>query len=50
MEKDYDLVRDKNQKEFDRSFLEHLRIKIIDIVHLDPKISSKEKEKLCEER
>ena len=50
IEKNHDLVRDKNQKEFDRSLLKHLRIKIIDIVDLDPKLSSKEKEKLCEER
>ena len=50
IEKDHDLVSDKTQKEFDQSHSKHIRIKIIDTVDLDPKLSSREREKLCEER
>ena len=50
LDKDHDLVRDKNQKEFDNSLVKHVRIKIIDNVELDPNLCTKDKEKLCEER
>ena len=50
LDKDHDLVRDKNQKEFDNSLVKHIRIKIIDNVELDPNLCTKDKEKLCEER
>ena len=34
LDKDHDLVRDKNQKEFDNSLVKHIRIKMIDNVEL----------------
>ena len=50
LEKDHDLVRDKNQKEFDLSLDKHVRIKVIDIIDFDQNLSTKEKEGLREER
>ena len=50
LEKDHGLVRDKGQKEFDNTLVKHLKVKIIDNVDLDPSLSTKDKEKLCEER
>ena len=50
LEKDHDLVRDKNQKEFDLSLVKHVRIRVIDIIDFDQNLSTKEKEGLCEER
>ena len=50
LEKDHDLVRDKNQKEFDLSLVKHVRIRIIDIIDFDQNLSTKEKEGLCEEK
>ena len=38
LDKDHDLVRDKNQKEFDNSLVKHIRIKIIDNVEWDPNL------------
>ena len=50
LEKDHDLVRDKNQKEFDLSLVKHVRIRVIDIIDFDQNLSTKEKVGLCEER
>ena len=49
LEKDHDLVRDKNQKEFYLSLVEHVRIKVIYIFDFEQNLSTKEKG-LCEER
>ena len=43
LEKDHDLVRDTNQKEFDLSLVKHVRIKVIDIIDFDQNLSTKEK-------
>ena len=50
LKKTIDLVRDKNQKEFDVSLFKHVRIKVIDIIDFDQNLSTKEKEGLWEER
>ena len=50
LEKDHALVTDESQKEFDASLVKHIRIKIIDNVTFDNNSTTKEKEKLCEER
>ena len=49
-EKDHALVKDQSQKEFDASLVKHIRIKIIDNVTFNNNSTTKEKEKLCEER
>ena len=50
LEKYHDLVRDKNQKEFDLSLVKRVRIRVIDIFDFDQNLSTKEKEGICEER
>ena len=43
LKKYHDLVRDKNQKEFYLSLVQHVRIKVIDIIDFDQNLSTKEK-------
>ena len=41
LEKDHGLVKDKNQREFDLSLVNHVRIKIIDNIDCDQNLSTK---------
>ena len=50
IERDHNLVRDKTQPDYDRSLVKHLKIILIDTVQFKHGLSTKEKEKLCEER
>ena len=43
LEKDHDMVRDKNKKEFYLSLVKHVTIKVIDIIDFDQNLSIKEK-------
>ena len=50
IEKDHQLIRDKTQKEYDSSLVKHLKVIVIDTVYFKPGLTTKEREKLCEER
>ena len=48
LDKDYKLIRDNSQKEFDKSLVKHLKIQIIDYVDFDQNLCTQEKETMCE--